>query len=40
MTGKAVNHRLWMPLAIGGLALVGIVILLLQRDLDHNFKCW
>ena len=29
-----------MPLAIGGLALVGIVILLLQRDLDHNFKCW
>src|ERR1039458_8473495 len=40
MTGKAVNHRLWMPLAIGGLALASIVILLLQRDLDHNFKCW
>src|ERR1035441_7304504 len=40
MSGKAVNHRVWMPLAIGGLALVGIVILLLQRDLDHNFKCW
>ena len=29
-----------MPLAIGGLALASIVILLLQRDLDHNFKCW
>jgi outer membrane protein assembly factor BamB len=29
-----------MPLAIGGLALAGIVTLLLQRDLDNNFKSW
>src|ERR1022692_3189543 len=40
MTGKALNHRFWMPLAIGVLALGGTVILLLMRDLDHNFKCW
>jgi outer membrane protein assembly factor BamB len=37
---KAKLHRLWMPFSIAGLALAGIVIILLKPDLDANFRNW
>jgi outer membrane protein assembly factor BamB len=35
-----VNHRLWIPISIGGMAVGAIVLSLLQKDMERNFEAW